>query len=254
MALPIKTTEEDINVLANYLDNKVGMVPLAQLRTAVSGRHADNRKLEAIRFIGFMERNGEEVKLTDEGHAYARATGEKRQAVVAARLKAIPLYAQTLDYMHFQSVLEPSKTQIAQYWADKQAGKLEGAAGAALTDAAVFFLRLVGMSGIGKFIAAGLGRDTHVEADPSHLAAFVTGAGPAVASAPKQHQPPETTTAMPSYVPAATIGGAATVSSGVNINIEVHVAGDAKADTVREIFRNMRKYVLGLPDIDEKKS
>jgi hypothetical protein len=28
------------------------------------------------------------------------------------------------------------------------------------------------------------------------------------------------------------------------VNIEIHIAADAKAATVEEIFKNMRKYVL----------
>ncbi len=38
------------------------------------------------------------------------------------------------------------------------------------------------------------------------------------------------------------------VSSGININIEIHIAADATAATIEEIFRNMRKYVLGGSD------
>jgi hypothetical protein len=34
------------------------------------------------------------------------------------------------------------------------------------------------------------------------------------------------------------------LSPGININIEIHIAADASADTVQEIFKNMRRYVL----------
>jgi hypothetical protein len=267
MALPIKTTGEDLVVLADYLDRKVGMVPLTQLRTTVPAPHGDNRKIEAMRYIGLLERTGEEVKLTDAGHDFARTTGEKREQVIADRLKTIPLYLQTLELMHFQKQLDRTPTQIAQIWADKHADKLEGAAGAALTDAAVFFMRLVGLGGLGKFVPAGNGRITHVEADAGRLAIFVTGVtampgtedgkGHSAAGAgasngtagPRPHAPVVVTNAPD---PNAGLNG--TLSSTVNVNIEVHVAGDAKPDVVRDIFRNMRKYVLGLPDIDEKKS
>src|SRR5690606_6032301 len=40
-----------------------------------------------------------------------------------------------------------------------------------------------------------------------------------------------------------------TVGSGVNINIEIHIAADASAQTVEDIFKNMRRYVLR-PDGD----
>jgi hypothetical protein len=40
-----------------------------------------------------------------------------------------------------------------------------------------------------------------------------------------------------------------TVGSGVNINIEIHIAADASTQTIEDIFKNMRRYVLR-PDGD----
>src|SRR6266568_449275 len=37
---------------------------------------------------------------------------------------------------------------------------------------------------------------------------------------------------------------AVSVGPGVHINIEIHIAADATSDTIEEIFRNMRRYVL----------
>lgn len=34
------------------------------------------------------------------------------------------------------------------------------------------------------------------------------------------------------------------VSPGIHINVEIHIAADASAETVEEIFKNMRRYVL----------
>lgn len=39
------------------------------------------------------------------------------------------------------------------------------------------------------------------------------------------------------------------VSSGVNINVEIHIAADASSQTIEDIFKNMRRYVLR-PDTD----
>lgn len=37
---------------------------------------------------------------------------------------------------------------------------------------------------------------------------------------------------------------AVTMSPGIHINIEIHIAADASSETVEDIFRNMRRYVL----------
>jgi len=38
---------------------------------------------------------------------------------------------------------------------------------------------------------------------------------------------------------------AVSVAAGLNINIQIHIAADASAETIEEIFKNMRRYVLG---------
>jgi hypothetical protein len=37
---------------------------------------------------------------------------------------------------------------------------------------------------------------------------------------------------------------AVSVGAGIHINIEIHIAADATSDTIEEIFKNMRRYVL----------
>jgi hypothetical protein len=38
------------------------------------------------------------------------------------------------------------------------------------------------------------------------------------------------------------------VGAGLNVNLEIHIAADAKPATVEEIFKNMRKYLIDGPD------
>jgi hypothetical protein len=44
--------------------------------------------------------------------------------------------------------------------------------------------------------------------------------------------------------PAPASGASVSVAPGVNINVEIHIAADASAQTIEEIFRNMRRYIL----------
>jgi hypothetical protein len=42
-----------------------------------------------------------------------------------------------------------------------------------------------------------------------------------------------------------------TVTPGVHINIEIHIAADASSETVQDIFKNMRRYVLNAEEKDK---
>ncbi len=66
-------------------------------------------------------------------------------------------------------------------------------------------------------------------------------AGEDVEAAPREAQvvapkPPSVKVAPPT--PAVSVG------PGIHINIEIHIAADASSETIEEIFRNMRRYVL----------
>jgi hypothetical protein len=36
----------------------------------------------------------------------------------------------------------------------------------------------------------------------------------------------------------------ASVGSAIHINIEIHIAADASSETIEDIFKNMRRYVI----------
>ncbi|MQA85930.1 MAG: hypothetical protein GEV03_15215 [Streptosporangiales bacterium] len=54
-----------------------------------------------------------------------------------------------------------------------------------------------------------------------------------------------TTTPPPRDLASASTGPVSvSVGPGIHINIEIHIAADASSETIEEIFRNMRRYVL----------
>ena len=198
-----------------------------------------------MRHLGLLERDGDNLKLTAEGREYAAGDVPKRGEVIRGRLRADPLYNATLDWMHYQKKFVPSKTDVANYWHDHHGDAIGGAEGDALTHAAVFFMRMVGLAELGKFTPAGRGRDTHLKMDEARLDEFATGAPPPD-PVPERDAPPVPPTPAPPVAPAP--AGAVTIGAGLNVNLEIHIAADAKPATVEEIFKNMRKYLIDRPD------
>jgi len=239
---PIKTTPEDIDALTKYLRNQVGWTSITDTKKAIQASYADSRKLDAMKYIGLIERDQENIKLSEAGRKYVDAGSKEQKAkVVAPLLKNAKLYDVTLQWFHYEPTRsEATKTDVANYWLEKHNDLLGGAQGDALTDAAVFFLRVADLTGLGKFIAAGKGRETHIKLNRESLEVYVTGtqapagvgAGAGAAGAEQQTPPPP---------PPA-------VNPALQINIEIHIAANAEPSTIEEIFKNMRKYVLGQPD------
>jgi hypothetical protein len=251
MAPPIKTTISDIDGLFNFLKGQIGWVPLDRVRKTIDSKLSDNRKLEACRYLGLIERDGTNIKLSGSGRAYAEGDNTARTEVMLAALKGVPLYFQTIEWIHHNNKTEPTKTDIGNYWHDKLQSELDGAKDAALTDAVIFFFRVADAAGLGKFIAGGRGRTIAVlRSDLEAIKSAVTSA-PVVPAEGGATPPaaPATLAAIqqpPPVLPASLVTPPANlkVSPAIHINLEIHIAADAMPDTVEEIFKNMRKYVL----------
>jgi len=87
MAPPIKTTISDIDGLFNFLKGQVGWVPLDRVRKTIDSKLSDNRKLEACRYLGLIERDGANIRLSGSGRAYANGDDAARTEVMLAALK-----------------------------------------------------------------------------------------------------------------------------------------------------------------------
>src|SRR3954451_24572987 len=109
----MKTTEVDLDKVSAYLRNQVGWVALERIRKAIPPKHADSRKIEAMRHLGLLDRDGENVKLTPEGRDFAAGDATRRASIIRARLRADPLYNATLEWMHFNDKTTVTKTDIA---------------------------------------------------------------------------------------------------------------------------------------------
>jgi len=112
----MKTTEVDLDKVSGYLKSQVGWVDLDKIRKAIPAKHANGMKIEAMRHLGLLERDGENVKLTTDGRDYAGGDIAKRAEIMRKRLRADSLFYATLESMHFNDKTSVTKTDVANYW------------------------------------------------------------------------------------------------------------------------------------------
>ena len=252
--LPLKTTIADLDALTGYLKTQVGWVAVDKVKKAIPTRHADNRKLEAMRYIGMIERDGSKIKLTEAGRGYSSAADDDSRAdIIRSLIRPISLYHQTAEWMHFSSKDAPTKTEVANYWHDSHTDELQGASGAALTDAVIFFLRLMSAAGLGQYVGAGNNRpETYLKVNTEALEQYVTTEEP-IRETPTTADPEQGRAASDSSSsPAVPNQVDVTSNPAVHVNVEIHIAADAQPGTIEGIFKNMRKYVLNLPPTEDE--
>jgi|GEM_PF-2017025 hypothetical protein len=262
--LPLKTTMEDLEKLLSYLRTQIGLVDLAKVRGALDSKTTDNRKLEAAAYVGLIERDGQKIEITSEGRRFATSLDPGEKATVMAELLARKeLYAATVEWMHYTAGPDTLKTAVADYWYKNHEGLLEGAKGAGLTDAVVFFMRFADAAGLGKYVSAGRGRpETYFKGDSDAIARLVLRApgdtppdGPASKLAPQLAlTATPITNPAPSTPPAPTPQGTAVPvatlkpSRVVNVNIEIHIPSDASPETITRILQSVRDNILLLEE------
>lgn len=256
--IPVKTSVEDIQKVLTYLARQVGWIEVTKAEKALGS--LDDRKISAMVEFGLVLRDGGNLKATPLGqHFHADSQDGALQEV----LRSVELYRATLEWAHYGNKSEITATEVGQYWEASHADTLGGLRGTTLKDGAVCFGRIVAGAGLGTFTLGRGGKETRItlltaevgelingvehgtgDSDPSDTNIVEDGAVPvtSVESEPR-------TGATPSEAHHPTVS--VSTSPSVHVNVEIHIAADATSDTVREIFRNMARYVLDKSISDE---
>ena len=256
--VPIKTTVEDIQKLLGYLGKQIGWVEPAKIEKALGS--VDDRKVGAMVEFGFILRDGGNLRTTPRGQQF----NSDQRAALREVLSSVELYRATLEWIHYGKRSEATTSEIGQYWEASHKDTLGGLSGSTLASGAVTFGRIVGGAALGTFLVGRSGKETRVTFDLAAVDTLVNGAPSSEEAEPEivESAEAEARTPADTPTPAATPAPTQTLSTptptvsvstspSVHVNVEIHIAADATADTVREIFKNMARYVLDKPVTDD---
>lgn len=251
--IPIKTSVEDLQTLVDYTTKQVGWTPISKLKSALAAAGvADDRKIATAVNLGFIDRDDSQVRSTQLGAQFSR--GEAVEALRSA-IKSHSLYWPTIEWMHYGSATEVSTVDIANYWESQLKTEVGDVSGQTLKDGATVFARVASGADLGRFFVGRGGKETRIELDRESLKSYYTEE-PATQVAPDTEAGVIETSRMrqdselhQTQVQPATQSPRVSVSTqpNIHVNVEIHIAADATAETVQEIFKNMARYVLNHP-------
>lgn len=251
IVVPIKTTVEDIQKLLAYLGKQIGWVEPAKIEKALGS--VDDRKVGAMVEFGLILRDGGNLRTTPRGQQF----NVDQSAALREVLSSVGLYRATLEWIHYGKRSEATTSEIGQYWEASHKDSLGGLSGTTLASGAVTFGRIVAGARLGSFLLGRSGKETRVTFDLAEVDVMVNGA-PSAEEAESEAAETEATTSPDAPTPAVTTAAtpaapsvSVSTSPSVHVNVEIHIAADATADTVREIFKNMARYVLDKPVTDD---
>jgi len=176
--LPQRTLPSDIDRVISILGPKVMGLQVNEARQIDAGLFTDIT-LHSCYFVGLVEEIDGRIRVTPAGREYYKSGDDnEKQNILRERLRQIPIYDRTLEYFYHNNNFSPTRVDVAAYWHENFANDLDEINEEELNDAALFFLRFIEHAGMGQFVRAGRGRETHIRINQVSLAEYITSAMP----------------------------------------------------------------------------
>lgn len=172
MALPLKTTAEDVRSIAKYLKTKPTGATASEAK-AVDRKMVDSRKLAAYVTWKIVAREDSKLKLTDRGSRLARYP-EKGAEVFQEVVSLMKPYQSAIEMAHQQGLGTIDTNDVAAQWHEHHTDVVGDANENTLRENAVCFFNVAEAAGLGKVTK---GKPTRLDLDKKAVAAFIE-AGP----------------------------------------------------------------------------
>jgi predicted nucleotide-binding protein len=173
LALPIRTTLADIDVVCAYLFTKPTGASLSEARSVIDEKALDGRKLSALKFWGLIEENGAKLRLTDRGRLVAKDRGARQADALKEAIAAIPAYSSIVERAVLRNELAVSANDVATHWYQHFRADSASESDRILNDQAVCFFQLAEGAELGALVVGRKGQSTRLEFNEVDARAFV---------------------------------------------------------------------------------
>jgi len=196
MALPIRTTIDDIQAVCGYLAKKPTGATLKEAKAVLDSKVLDGRKLSAFKFWGLIE-DQERLKLTSKGREANKDHGARQHVVFSEIIRSIDPYRAIIERAAHRNEDSLTALEVAAHWHDhfkEQVSENDKI----LNDQAVCFFQMAAGAGLGHLVIGRRGSPTRFEFDQTATASFSDGHTPI----PTDELPGEDDTDPPDQPPA----------------------------------------------------
>jgi predicted nucleotide-binding protein len=186
MALPIRTTLDDVRDLCRYLATKPTGATVAEAKSVLDKKRLDGRKVTALKFWKLIEESdAAKLKLTPSGRELAKG-GDDETEVLLEIVRAVPPYSAIVERAAHRHEDSLDTTEVGAHWHDHFLAEA-GDNDTTLKDRAVCFFHVASGAGLGTVIAGRKGNPTRMSFSAEALKEYLSGGGPAV-TPPPEHE------------------------------------------------------------------
>ena len=154
MALPIRTTLDDVRDVCRFLATKPTGSTVQDAKTVLDTKRLDGRKVAAYKFWGLVEdADGGKLKLTPDGRVLAKG-GAQEKSVLLKVIKRIPAYSAIIERAAHRHEDSLDTTEVGAHWHEhfkEEAGDND----TIIKDRAVCFFHVAAGAELGTIIVIG---------------------------------------------------------------------------------------------------
>jgi hypothetical protein len=162
IALPIRTTMEDVTALTSYLATKpMGAYP-ADAKAVLEEGVLDGRKVSAYKFWGLIEEAEGRFKLLERGRTAGRNKGANLAQAMLEVVKNTPAYAAIVERAIHRDEVSFTAVEVATHW-HEHFRNVASSNERVLNDQAVCFFQVAQGAGLGSLILGRKGAPTRFE-------------------------------------------------------------------------------------------
>jgi hypothetical protein len=176
MALPLKTTTDDVRDIVRYLKTKPTGATLNEAKAAVPRKLLDTRKLAAYATWGIITREDGRLKLTDRGWKLSKGDSDERAAFMEI-IDAVRPYRSILEWAHHNQVSPITAIDAARHLHEHHQAVVGDANDNTLRENSVTFFHVADAAGLGTLTLGRAGQPTRLEVNASALKRHIE-AGP----------------------------------------------------------------------------
>lgn len=174
--LPIKTSPDDVVAVVDYLKTKATGATLADAKAAIEKRLLDHRKMSAYVAWGFVERDGDKLKVSDLGRRFARASADERMSMFADVIRRTRAYRIAAEWLFHQNFKTITTVDLAAHW-HEHVSDLGTSNETTIREQVNCFFQVAEAAGLGKYIVGRAGKPTRLDIDVTALGQFIAEMG-----------------------------------------------------------------------------
>lgn len=172
MALPIRTTLEDIQLVCGFFATKPTGATATEGKQVLDKKHLDGRKLAALKYWGLIEESDEgRFKVTPLGRAASKDNGANRAKSLTEVVSSVLPYRAIVERAAHRNESSITATEVAAHWHEHFPSDA-GGTDKILNDQAVCFFQILGGTGLGQLVVGRKGAPTRIDFNRKAVAEF----------------------------------------------------------------------------------